>query len=400
MDKLIIDCPGGERRQLYTDSENRLIYNRAENLKPVMENVSGGFDGIFDDKGNLFIAAATADGGIECLICSEAGERCFTLVSGKNGVGRISCIRLFCINGRFSLWYCLEYDSRVLLVNQFFDGSGQTEAPFAVDTLSRKKCFSVCCDNDYNTHVFYKDKDGKSRYLTYRWNIKKFEARSSELFDIEDAVSISSISDGRDIHIVFVAKRSDYYGVYYKKIGSDSEAVLDFGVGAGCRASVSAAGDKVCVCWSDGSESCECISRDCGKSFEKARKINPLKGGKNILCGYRSSKNSLCLHTNRCIYSEGTGKLLHEKEIISDTEKSFTKDNDMGKEIGDYSKKNMSELKVRIDLAARLDSIETQLMKIVCILEEVLPDFRCNSAEPEEKAVLSDFNGGNDCETV
>lgn len=375
MDKLMVDCPDGGKWLFFADNENRLILKRDGAQKTVMENVSGGFDGVFDSSGNFCVAAATS-GGIECLLCDKSGERSFVLMTGKRG--RLSGVRIFCINGRFSLWYCLEYEGNALLVNQFFDASGQADAPFAVDTLGYKKCFSVCCDSNYDTHIFYVDKDEKVRYLTHRWNVKKFLPETEEEFCCDDVVNISSIYDGKGIHVAFVAKKGNYYGVYHKEINFPGETVLGFGVGAGCHTAVTSYGEKICVYWCDNYESCECESIDGGKNFSKPRRINSLKGGRNTFARYRTADNVLCMCVNRCIVSEESGKMLHEKEI-SQFARKLRKDNDMGREIIDYSREAASELKVGIDLAAKLDSIETQLMKIVCILESALPEEKTKS---------------------
>lgn len=368
MNKLIVDSKSDIRRQFYIDNENRLVLNRDKDIKIVMENVSGGFDGVFDFAGNLYIVCATEGGGIECLVCDESGEKNFTLVSAKNGKSKISNIRLFCINSIFSLWYCLEYDGSSLLVNQFFDSSGRAEAPFAVDTLGYKKCFSICCDSNFDTHVFYVDNDEKSRYLIYRWNRKKFEPKDRAFFDFDDVVSISSICDGKDIHTAFVAKRNDYYGVYYKKIGSFDESVLGFGVGAGCATSVIAFGEGISVYWCDNFESCECKSVDFGKSFDKPKRINAIGGGKNVFCRYRAKDNGLCMYVNQCILG-ANGKILHEKDIVNSII-GKKGDNDLKREIINYSKENMSDVLVGMDIASKIESIETCLMKIVCILQE------------------------------
>lgn len=386
MDKLIVDSPGGDRWQLCTDENKRLILKSGEVLKSVMENSIGDFDGVFNSSGIFYIAAANSEGGIDCLVFDGENTRQIPVVSGKSGVSQISGIRILCINNRFSLWYCLEYESDLLLVNQFFDSQGKADAPFAVDRLSGRKCFSVCCDADFNTNVFYKDKDGRSRYLKYCWNQKKFEAGTDGLFGYDDVVSISSVCDEDKIHLVFVARRSDYYGVYYKNTESAQETVLGFGVGAGCSTAVCSDGGSVRVYWTDNYESCECLSTDGGKTFGKPKRIN-FSGDKVSLWGYRNSGNTTGLYREACMYSEGNGRILHENEAPAYAGKQSDKITEMSREIIDYAGKNASEIKVGIDIAARLESIETQLMKIVYILEESKNDIK--------KCI-----GGNDNETV
>ena len=369
----MIDCRSGSLWQIFADNENSLILNRDGNTKPILQNASGSFDGVFDKSGSLYIVSAISGGSIDCVVCDAFGERSFSVVSSKNSKGKISGIRVFCINGRFSLWYCLEYDGKSILVNQFFDADGNADAPFAVDTLGYKKCFAVCCDANFDTHVFYVDKDEKSRYLIYKWSQKKFDMSLGSCFDFDNVVSIDSICDGKDIHISFVAKRSDYYGVYYKRGGKSAEHVLGFGVGAGCTSAVCAASGKVTVYWCDNFGFFECFSTDGGKTFEPQKRINDIKGGKNVLCGYRSKNNYCIMCVNKCIYSSSSGRILHEKEISAMMSRFFDAGNDLKREIINFSKEGASDLKVGIDLAARLESIETCLMKMLCILEQTIP---------------------------
>lgn len=389
MDKLIIDLPDGERCCFYIDNDNRLIRKCGKVSKAVMEGAAGSFDGVFDVSGIFYIAASNSDGGIDCLILDGDSEKHIPLVSGKSGVSRISGIRLLCTDGMFSLWYCLEYESNLLLVNQLFDSRGKADAPFAVDRLGSRRCFSVCCDSEFSTNVFYRDKDGISRYLRYSRIFEKFEPGDAGLFCSDDVVSVSSICDEERLHLAFVAKRSDYYGVYYKNSALAREAVLGFGVGAGCTTAVCSDGKNVRVYWADNYECCECLSTDGGATFGKPLRISH-PGDRAVLCGYRSSGNNSGLYANACIYREDSENIVHGNELLKYVSKNADKITDMREEIKDYAEKNAAELKVGIDFAARLESIETQLMKIVYILEEL--SYGKNNIKSD--------NGGNDIETV
>lgn len=362
MDKLIIDYSPDEILQLYTDTENRLVIKSSHTEKVIIEKATYDFDCCFDSAKNLYITASTEDGMV-CIIRNEEGEKILCEISRKNPSRKISNLRMFCINGMLSLWYCMEHEGDILLVNQFVSLSGNAEPPFAADSLNSRKCFSVCCDRDFNSHIFYKDKNGIVRYLTYRWSEKRFVPSGFSLSDNGDIKKLASICNNDEVHIVYVSKRKDYYGVYHQKIGNQGETVLDFGTDADLDIYMQSKGDKITIYCGNKHRMWEYTSHDRGATFQKPANIPP---GKNIICGYRKAGNPLCCETDCCVFNTE-----EQKPVGTDIFDFATKDTTPAPKADTFFEKETEALpKISFDIVAYLDRIETLLMKITYLTEQ------------------------------
>ena len=360
MNKLMVDFPCDERRFYYTDKENCLVCECNNVCREIKENVKGAFDGSFDKNGN-FCLAVSVENAIECFVDNK--DKSYSFVLEKIDKGNISCIKLLCCNNMFSIWYCLERDGVFYLVNQSFDLNGNIQPPFSPDVLGMYKCYDVCCDKSGNTHIFYVDKDDKTRYLRCRNG--HFVPQAADAFEVDYVTDISAVAYDEDVYIAYVAKRGDYSGIYCKKIG-DTGKVLGFGSKNGCNVLINASDSAVTVYRSDADGISECVSRDDCSTFSKPMYIKELKGNENQIWRYKNASNPLSLYIKGCVVSDSGKRVLHEKEICGVKSENLF---DAKSEYEKLRSNSMSEMNVNINIAASLESIERELMKIAYILE-------------------------------
>ena len=385
MKKIILDDIHGERQnfvvtedgKLYCECEGKERYLLSDGITPV-------FDATVDALGHVHLAAVTADGEIMYFKYDFSSWKKFTVMSDRSGNARIKSLRIICISGRMNLWYSFEYDDKKLLTHQIFDGPDMIGSPEVVDELGYRGSFSVCCDNDLNTHIFYADGNETSRYRVFSWSRKAYEELP---FEHENIGAISSICDAHGVvRVAFVARSHGYYVVCCAVPGAEPRTV-GFGVGAGCVPNIIAVGDTVYVQWSDNFETSECVSYDGGKNFSPPKTADALPGGAESFGAYRRGKDGLCIGLCRALMSRINGGIIHETEILEQIEDVDEKES----EIMDYYNKSGDNMQVSIDLAARLGNIEQELETIARILSE---RFGAEKAENGENGE----NGENLCD--
>lgn len=376
----MVDFPGGNRKLYYTDKENCLVCDSMNVCTEIREGVKGGFDGAFDKNGN-FCLVVSSDDGIECFV--ESKDKTYSFMLEKTDKGNICCINLMYCNNMFSMWYCLEREGSVYLVNQNFDLDGNIHTPFSPDVLSTQKCYAVCCDRSESTHIFYVDKEGKSRYLIHTNG--RFQPQVSDSFEVDYATDICAVACNDDVYVAYVAKRGDYSGIYCKK-NDCAGKVLGFGSKNGCKVLINATESAITVYRKDADGISECVSRDNCTTFSKPMYIKELKGNENCMCRYKNASNPLSLYVRGCVVSEGSKRILHEKEICCVKSESIC---DVKTEYEKLRNEAMSEIKVDINIASSLESIERELMKIAYILES---EFKEKSEKKADRGEIYEEN--------
>lgn len=362
MDKLIVDTIEGVRNYFYIGQNNSLFWEKEGKVMFSWDNALD-FDGCVDATGIIWLCFSCLDGNLELV--KIRGDKAFkkSVLKSRDGSGKIDNIKISVTSGVINLWYCLGYDNKTLLVYQVSSGQDNIKNPEAIDYLDGKGRFSLCTDRDLNTHVFYTDSSNKAIELVYLWS-KKEIGEKYVFEDIENVYSRSCVCSNGDIHHAFVAKKSDYYGVYYRK-NRETPISVGFGVGAMCEPSVIAFEDKIYIQWRDNFQCVECQCISDGK-FSTPKVLNNVTGEKNRFCGYRGYKNYLRNNVDMCLVASN-GKIFHDREIEEFIKKTYFSYN-LESEMKIY-KKEKGEFKSPC-LEERVGDLEKKIDEILKLLNE------------------------------
>lgn len=380
MRKLILDDIHSQRQTFFVDDDGMFYHEKdGEERYLLSDGISPVFDATVDALGFVHIAAVSAAGDIVYFGYDFSSWKKYTVMSDRSGNARIKSLRIICISGRLNLWYSFEYDDKKLLTHQIFDGADMIGKPEVVDELGYRGNFSVCCDNDLNTHIFYADTQGKSRYRIFEWSRKEYDERP---FEHENIGTISCICDCRNVvWVTFVVRSHGYYVVCCGNANGNEMKSVGFGVDAGCVPNIISLDNTVIVQWSDNFETAECVSYDGGKNFSAPKIADAIKGGIESFGEYRHGKDGRCTGICRALLSRINGNILHEAEILEKIDDA----DETESEIMDYYNKVGGNMQVNIDLAARLGNIEQELETIARLLSERFGGENVAAAEDEPK---------------
>ena len=160
--KKTLDDIFGHRWWFYVEEKN-LLYNTdgGENCL-LFEGVADEFDVVPDSLGHINIVAVTQSGDLVYLKYDFHSWSKYKVMESKSSSVAISSLKIFSISEKINLWYSYEYGGDSLLVHQIFQGHQMIGRINVIDLLGKRKCFDVCCDNDFNTHIVYVDENEKS----------------------------------------------------------------------------------------------------------------------------------------------------------------------------------------------------------------------------------------------
>ena len=362
--KKIVDDIKGSRWKFFVYEKN-LVYNNGHGgICVLYKDVADDFDISLDSLGHMHIVAVTLRGDIVYMKYDFTSWTSYTVMESRSGDSKTHHIRLFSISGRMNLWYVYEHHGKNLLVHQVFDGPDAIGRANVIDALCDKKIFTVCCDNDLNTHILYVDEDEFCRYKVYLWSKKEYEERQ---VDFDNIRSIYAVSDEKStVHVAYTERRQEYNVVSYTRLGSPVSRTVGFGVGIRCEPCIIVSQNTVIIQFCDDLEGAQCKSTDGGLSFSPSQPIDNIGNCRESYGSYRFRKNGLCIGVNHVLL-QGDSKIVGETQILnlfSHDEKIYPT------EIESYYADSCGGMSVSVDFVRRLNNVEEKLNQLIEMLDK------------------------------
>ena len=357
--KKIVDDIKGTRWKFFIYEKNLAYVTGETGICILYKDVADDFDISLDALGHIHIVAITLRGDIVYFKYDFNSWTTYTVMQSHSGSSKTSHIRLFSISGRMNLWYVYEHQEKNLLVHQIFDGPDTIDRANVVDTLCDKKIFTLCCDNDLNTHILYVNEEEFCKYKVYRWSKKDYEERET---DIDNIRSIYAVSDEKStIHVAYTERKQEYNVVSYAKLGTSVARTVGFGVGIRCEPCIIVSKNTVIIQFCDDIECAQCKSTDGGLTFSPVQTIDNIKNGRESCGSYRFRKNGLCIGINNVLFRDDekfAGDFLMS-DMFSEDEKTYFS------EVEEYYAKSFDRVNDNVDFARRLNSVEDKLNQLL-----------------------------------
>lgn len=156
---------------LSVDSLQNLVL-KEKNVPPkfLAERVTS-FDGLCRSPQRAEVFFTTEQGSLIHMKLAEGKNSSVILMTSKNPKRKICCVNVIEINGRYHLFYCLDYENRYL-IHQIIS-QGDSFPPEVVDTIGKHFIYSAVKDEDLNIHIVY-ETEGMLRYKKYVYAEKRY----------------------------------------------------------------------------------------------------------------------------------------------------------------------------------------------------------------------------------
>lgn len=341
----------------------------------ISSDISGSFDACVDEDGILSVFAANNKGTLIHVRKINNSWHTNAVLESKSKENKIKNIRVFRINSKFHLFYCVDYTERLLVHHIASDGDYSMQ-PEVIDGISRRFVYDVSADDDGNLHILYTG-DGGLMHRMYKYSAKSYTPVRKVCEST--ILSISSACRGNTPYVSYVAVERGRRVIGLCDISSGRVRTVASGIQPGSECTVYPDESFLKIQWLENSMAFEAAVND---KFEVSKTV-PLGKCSGM---YRLKIGSLSNLPDRCpcnLYREPFDIRLKELPVKKQPEFK-----PKGYEVDELSQRYMEVLRAKADEIREKDfregmaRIEASLSKLVSLAEKILAESN-NTAQTE-----------------
>lgn len=251
----------------YNDDNKNLCFEKNGGESEILqENCSGEFDICFDDVGNIHAIFQLENGELGYIQYDFQNWKRFCVLKSKHGKKCFSNIRIFCINRRIEVFYCLFHNYKYYVVHHRIDVTSPTK-PIALDYCCENK-FSVCCDKEANVHIIYKSETDEIIHKTFNTSSQSFYERRLDLGEnIKDVLCL--YDSHNDLNLLYVSRTKTHYTLTFENTALEIKRTLGFGTDSVCIPYFYTDGNSVFAIWHERFFAYQISSSNFGQTFSK-----------------------------------------------------------------------------------------------------------------------------------
>lgn len=395
MSDTVLICEKNSKDRIITvNSSNELLYTvRNEKTEIIYKNVSSDFDVISEGNGNIHIVIVSLTGALLYLRYSADGWKKYTVLDSRGSGKRINGVRLLNINGRINAFYCIEYESRMMLIHHIFDAADMSREPSVVDYVGLRCAYSVCTDDSFNIHIVFSGENSRLKYMIFSNSQKRYTA--CDVAPDDEIRAVSCVCVGGGICTAYLSREREYNVISCFRSDTGEKHTVGFGVDAISEPCIFSDGSSVYVQWCEKGYAFECSAGGDFK-FGKTQSLGQTSG----ILRLRSSVSSEMRLIDKCAASLVKRPMMSAKEVFDKIlEGAVGGFEPVGSQVQKYARENENFIKdsFREDLYSgleiRISDLENRLDALVKFLDSRPSD------KAEERPHLDDV-GETDEENV
>ncbi len=256
---------GEKNRYITRTNSGELVLSRDDGQKTVLfKNMTGDFDAHTEGDGSVDIFGVSSDSNLVHIRYSGEEVMAYTVLESKSKESRICSVRVYKINGRFHLFYCINHTDR-LLVHHVVDRSDYAKEPMVIDRIGEKNLYDIAKDEDNNIYILYSSNDTLLK-RKYTYSTKTYS--QPETVAEYEIYSLSALCHGGRLYGAFTAADKGRVSVFV--CDTEDRNFAEVGVKVHVRTEVSLVpdADGIFVQWVENSM---CFGVPCSVSLDKER---------------------------------------------------------------------------------------------------------------------------------
>ena len=250
----------------FSDRDANLCFRINDGESEVLqEKCSEEFDACFDESGNIHIAFQMENGELGYIFYDFQNWKRICVLKSKHNKKAFSNLRIFCINQRPELFYCMSYNYKYYIVHHRIMSS--LTNPIALDYCCENS-FSICCDNEANVHIIYKSESDEFIHKTFNSSSQSYY--DTKINTNENAKKIVCMYDSQNrLNLLCVSRTKTHYTLSYENPSLNIKKTLGFGTDSLCLPYIHTDGNRIIITWHERFFAYRTFSNDFGHSFSK-----------------------------------------------------------------------------------------------------------------------------------
>lgn len=362
---VILTKKGDRRKRVFVNAVGELVFEKNSGAQVLCSGVTDDFDLCVNADGGFDVFVVSKKGALWHIKVSEDDIHTGIVLENKTGQTRIRGVRVFALNYRFHVFYCLDRSEK-LVVHHIVQDDDYHLTPEVIDSIGDRCIYDVALTDTSDIVIIYQSKENNLVMRRFVYSSKSYlaprkvaerDVRSLCLLCTEDRVFAS-----------YVSRDEGRYSAFVCDVSNGSETVAAKVVSPRSQPVLYSLDGNLCVQWTENSM---CFEVQCGYDMDSVSISNL---GKSAGVARIRTFDGIC-HCDRANL-EPSGKFFRNSELII-----YPKANEgfmpSGHSVDELSRRYIEVLGKKNefeDFAIRLDSMEETLQRLVSLVQRALED--------------------------
>jgi len=257
----------------YLSDDGKLICRKKDNSECViLYGISGEFDGIVTDSGEIHFVLQTLSGEMIYLKKESDTWKKYTILKSRKGLQKITNIRLAASGENLCAFYIMNHQGKKLLVKHIFSENNMVIEPEVLDVAGGREEFVLLTHPKMPLTVIYRNAAGECRKLCFEKNFRLVTEESVNLKN--EILCLDAVAYNDEIFFTYtIPAKNSVALMFCNGKTPDEEKIVTFGIARNLFPHIMTVGNDMILQWEENGMIMQSESRDFGKNFTKPKPL-------------------------------------------------------------------------------------------------------------------------------